>query len=210
MGNDDDSPRRDVYVDAFHLDRYEVSTARYRRYLDATHSQPPDGWEDVDAARDADLPVVGVAWNDADAYCQWAGKRLPSEAEWEKAARGTDARTFPWGDSPPTADQANFANAATNAYRGGLARIGTHPAGRSALGIDDLAGNAAEWVADWYAEGFSPSDRHNPKGPASGTGKVIRGGGWHDPAPRISATRRFFADPATRSDDVGFRCARSG
>ncbi|HEX9278533.1 MAG TPA: SUMF1/EgtB/PvdO family nonheme iron enzyme [Casimicrobiaceae bacterium] len=209
MGDDEDSPRRDVYVDAFYLDQHEVTTSRYRNFLEATGSvRPPDGWEEVDVAKVGDLPVIGVDWHDASAYCTWAGKRLPTESEWEKAARGTDARKYPWGNEPPTPAHANFLNGAPGAYRDGLKPVGTHPAGRSPSGIDDLAGNAAEWVADWYAQGFATGDVRNPQGPQSGEGKVIRGGGWMDPAERITATKRFYANPANRSEDVGFRCAR--
>jgi formylglycine-generating enzyme required for sulfatase activity len=208
MGDDEESPRREIFVGAFYLDRGEVSTERYSRFLEAAGSiRPPDGWDERDPARSGALPVVGVDWYDAEAYCAWAGKRLPTEAEWEKAARGTDGRRFPWGDAPPAPDQANHANASPLAYDGGLAPNGAHPAGASPYGVQDLAGNAAEWVADWYAEGFVRSGARNPTGPERGEKKVIRGGGRFDDAERITATKRSYADPSTRSEDVGFRCA---
>ena len=208
MGDDEESPRREIFVSTFYLDRYEVTTSRYARFLDATGSvRPPDEWEEVDLSRQGDLPVIGVDWHDAQAYCKWAGKRLPTEAEWEKAARGADERKYPWGNASPTLDQANFQNAAPDVYAGGLAPVGAHAPGRSPFGIYDLAGNAAEWVSDWYAEGFAHNDVRDPKGPDSGTGRVIRGGGRFDPPARISATKRFFANPDNRADDVGFRCA---
>jgi formylglycine-generating enzyme required for sulfatase activity len=210
MGDDEESPRRDVYIDSFYLDAQEVTASRYRKFLEATGSmQPPEDWEEVDFEKNADLPVIGVDWNDAAAYCKWAGKRLPSEAEWEKAARGSDARTYPWGNAPPTQQQANFLNSAPSAYRGGLTPVGAHPSGASPYGVQDLAGNASEWVADWFNRGFRAGDVRNPQGPDAGDGKVIRGGGWRDPAERITATKRFYANPQNRSDDIGFRCSRS-
>jgi formylglycine-generating enzyme required for sulfatase activity len=208
MGDDEQWPRHDVYVDAFYMDRYEVTTARYAKFFKDTGSvNPPDAWEEVDPNRGGELPVIGVNWHDAEAYCKWAGRRLPSEAEWEKSARGTDGRLYPWGDSSPLPDQANFQNASPKAYDGGLTAVSKHVAGTSPFGIQDLAGNAAEWVSDWYSEGFDGSNLLNPKGPASGEGKVIRGGGRFDPPERIMSTRRYFAMPENRAEDIGFRCA---
>ncbi|MGZ8211871.1 MAG: SUMF1/EgtB/PvdO family nonheme iron enzyme [Burkholderiales bacterium] len=210
MGDDEISPQREIYTDAFYMDKFEVTVARYARFLKSTGSvAPPEGWDEVDVERGADLPVVGVDWHDADAYCRWAGKRLPTEAEWEKAARGTDGRLYPWGNETPAADRANFQNTSPKAYDGGLARVGAHPAGRSPFGVHDMAGNAAEWVADWYAESFRRSDRRNPTGPQSGTTRVVRSGGRFDPGERIGATKRYFASPDFRSEEIGFRCARS-
>lgn len=208
MGDDEETPRREIYVDAFYLDRYEVTVSQYAKFLAATgEAHPPDDWQSIDLSRNTDLPIVGVDWNDAEAYCKWAGKRLPTDAEWEKAARGTDQRTFPWGSSAPMPDQANFQNNAPSAYEGGLAAVGTHTPGRSPFGIEDMAGNAAEWVADWYTDTFQRGDVRNPKGPTGGSAKVIRGGGRFDPAERITTTKRFYAAAETRSEDIGFRCA---
>ena len=208
MGDDEESPRREIYVSTFYLDRYEVTTSRYAKFLAATgSSHSPEHWEELDLSRGGDLPVIGVDWRDAQAYCKWVGRRLPTEAEWEKGARGADERRYPWGNASPMLDQANFQNASPSAYDGGLARVGTHAPGRSPFGVDDMAGNAAEWVADWYAEGFPRSDVRDPKGPDSGTGRVIRGGGRFDPPGRITATKRFFASPDNRAEDIGFRCA---
>lgn len=209
MGDDEESPRREVYLDAFYIDRYEVTTGRYAKFLAATGtSRPPDGWEALDLHRDGELPVVGVDWNDAAAYCKWAGRRLPTESEWEKAARGSDGRRYPWGDASPTLDLANYQNASPDAYDGGLAKVGTHAAGLSPFGVHDLAGNASEWVSDWYSDSFPVGDVRNPKGPETGTDRVIRGGGRFDPAERLLATKRLHGPPDLRAEDIGFRCAR--
>lgn len=190
MGDDEHARRKEVFLDGFYLDRHEVSVAQYARFA----IPPDDHWQAPDAAKHGALPVIGVDWHEASAYCAWAGKRLPTQAEWEKAARGTDERKYPWGDAPPTPQHANFLGRADGAYQGGLKPVGSHPAGASPFGIHDLAGNAAEWVADWYEENVS---------------KTIRGAGWRDPADRLTASRRFHANPKNRSDDVGFRCARN-
>ncbi len=208
MGDDEESPHRDVYLDAFYIDRYEVTTGRYAKFLSATGSvHPPEGWEALDLNRGDELPVVGVDWNDAAAYCKWAGRRLPTDTEWEKAARGTDERRYPWGNESPTLDRANYQNASPEAYDGGLAKVGAHPAGRSPYGVHDLAGNAAEWTADWFSESFPTSDVRNPKGPESGEGRVIRGSGRYDPTERLVVTRRMHGKPDLRGEDIGFRCA---
>jgi formylglycine-generating enzyme required for sulfatase activity len=209
MGDDEESPRREVYVDDFYIDKYEVTVARYAKFLKASGGvQAPDGWEEVNLDKARDLPVVGVDWHDADAYCRWAAKRLPTETEWEKSARGTDGRTYPWGNEEPTPERAIFAKSAENPYTGGLLPAGGRDAGKSPYGIYDLAGNASEWVADWFSESFPRSDVRNPKGPATGEKKVIRGGGWQDPPERLKSARRMHASPETRLDDVGFRCAQ--
>jgi formylglycine-generating enzyme required for sulfatase activity len=209
MGDDEDAPLREIYLDAFYIDRHEVTTARYARFLAATGSmRPPDGWEAVDTAVHGQLPVTGVDWNEAAAYCRWARRRLPTEAEWEKAARGADQRRFPWGNEEATLERANHANASPETYEGGLQPVGSLPRGASPYGVHELAGNAAEWVADWHADAVERGDVRNPRGPPAGTSRVIRGGGRFDPAYRVAATKRYHASPDTRLPDLGFRCAR--
>ncbi len=205
MGDDESSPIRQLFVDAFYLDRFEITVGRYRQFLESTGSaNVPDSWEE---ATNDDQPVIGVSWNDAHAYCRWAGRRLPTEAEWEKAARGIEGRRYPWGDASPTIDFANYQNHAPGPYGSALTSVGALPAGRSARGVDDMSGNAAEWVADWFTESFPRDETFNPKGPATGDKKVIRGGGRYDAAERVSAVARQYASPETRTDDIGFRCA---
>ena len=208
MGDDEASPQRQVYVGAFYMDRFEVTTGRYAEFLAATGlEERPYEWELLTLPIGEDLPVVGVDWNEARASCDWAGKRLPTEAEWEKAARGTDARRFPWGNSSPTLDHANFQNMSPTGYDGGLEPVGTHRLGDSPFGISDLAGNASEWVSDWYSESFATTDVHDPDGPDTGERKVIRGGGRFDPGERMVVANRYYASPDTRGEDIGFRCA---
>ena len=209
MGDDEESPRREIYLDAYYIDRFEVTTGRYAKFLAATGSVgAPEGWEALDLNKGDELPVAGVDWNEATAYCKWAGRRLPTESEWEKSARGADGRRYPWGDALPTLEHANHQNASAEAYDGGLRKVGTHPAGRSPFGVDDLSGNVAEWVADWYTDSFPHSEVRNPKGPETGTARVVRGSGRFDPSDRLVATKRYHANADTRAEDIGFRCAR--
>ena len=210
MGNDEDSPRREVFVDAFYLDKYEVTVARYAAFSKASGNvKLPEEWDTVDLTNGAELPVVGVDWQDAQSYCQWSDRRLPTEAEWEKAARGNDERKFPWGDDAPSDERARFLKAYEKpVYKDGVAPVGSHPKGVSPFAVHDLSGNVWEWVADWFSESFPRADVRNPRGPNSGSAKVLRGGGWYDPPERITATKRMHAPPQHRDDSIGFRCAR--
>ena len=209
MGDDRNSPRREIYVDGFYMDKYEVTVSRYAKFLQATGNlRPPEEWDSVDLGSGAELPVVGVDWHDADSYCRWAGKRLPSEAEWEKAARGSDERQYPWGSDAPTPEHATFGKPYERpVYKDGVTEVGRHSRGTSPFGLHDLSGNVSEWVADWYSESFPRAEARNPKGPEKGTAKVIRGGGWYDPPDRIVTTKRMYSSPDERDDSSGFRCA---
>jgi iron(II)-dependent oxidoreductase len=162
--------------------------------------------------------VVQVSWNDARAYCQWAGRRLPTEAEWDRAARGEAGRRYPWGDQLNAA-QANFCdgncpaswrnpNIDDGASR--TANVGTYPAGASAEGGLDFSGNVWEWVADWYDfRGYYRFPTVNPPGIAAGTERVTRGGSWIDTADRVRASARNKFTPESRNNFTGFRCAAS-
>ncbi len=206
MGSEDydnEKPRHRVIVDAFYIDKYEVTNALYRRFMDATSRDAPFYWRDG-KWNGASQPVVGVGWNDADAYCRWVGKRLPTEAEWEKAARGTDGRKYPWGD------QWDASRANSSQSRNGVTvAVGLYPSGVSPYGAHDMAGNAWEWVADWFDKDYyKRSPERNPQGPDSGTSRVLRGGSWVNFPFDLRTAGRYNGTPDGRMLNIGFRCAR--
>jgi len=230
---------RTIYLDAFWMDKFEVTNAQFQQFVDATGYTTDaekqgwgfeylDGWKRVDgitwrAPRGATstsaptLPVVVVSWNDARAYCAWAGKRLPSEAEWEKAARGMDARMYPWGNQWD-GTRLNFCDtncafawkdAGANDRFAEAAPVGSYAANASPYGVLDLAGNVWEWIADWFdAEYPKTMPARNPTGPVSGQLKVLRGGAWSIDAFYARASSRFAQAPEFRERSVGFRCAQ--
>lgn len=217
-GDRDEYPRHEIYLDAYYIDKFEVTHARYRTFLQATGHRPPRHptdpgrtlWkEDNPAVLSESLlerPVVNVDWSDADAYCRWAGRRLPTEAEWEKAARGTDDRRFPWGNVEPTHKHLNY----NQRWQGekSLMPVGSYEAGKSPFGAYDMAGNVWEWVADWYDPlYYEKSPPRNPKGPEHGTHKVLRSSGWEVETPLVRSVTRVKSDPANRTNTTGFRCA---
>jgi len=210
IGLDDERPRHKVSLNAFSMDVYEVTVARYARFLAATARPAPWLWDTVDVELHGDRPVIGVDWHDAEAYCRWAGKRLPTEAEWEKAARGTDERHYPWGDAPPTGTLANFALGARFSYSQVLMPVGHYKTAKSPYGIYDLAGNVWEWVQDWYGGSYyEHSPERNPTGPEDGQFKVLRGGAWSELPKYLLTYGRFKLLPTTRNSYIGFRCAKS-
>ncbi|MCP9470018.1 MAG: formylglycine-generating enzyme family protein [Nitrospira sp.] len=213
QGRPDERPQRSVYLDAFEIDQVEVTNERYMRFVKATgHRPPPDpfGTGPLQSIKGLEqLPVVQTTWYDAKAYCTWAQKRLPTEAEWEKAARGTDGRLYPWGNDPPTPRRANF-DREWDGQRT-LHAVGSLPEGDSPYGVKDMAGNAREWVADWYeADYYAQAPDRNPQGPEKkGVVRSIRGGSWHSPANDIRAAARGRGGFALQTHGTGFRCARS-
>ena len=219
MGNqaEEDAPPHRVSLDAFYIDRYEVTNARYLKFVEATRHRAPqhvvdpqyDLWAGTTLSQGvADLPVVNVDWFDAAAYCRWAGKRLPTEAEWEKAARGTDSRLYPWGNEAPSLARLNFSRRWQGVHT--LQPVGNYEAGNSPYGAQDMAGNVWEWVGDWYDAGsYAAGPARNPQGPSSGSSKILRGGSWTNSADSVRATHRREEDPDMRNSDSGFRCARS-
>ncbi|CAE6750841.1 MAG: SUMF1/EgtB/PvdO family nonheme iron enzyme [Nitrospira sp.] len=212
-------PEHVVTLNAYAIDRYEVSMRLYRKFLQEAQRDAPPTWDDEAAETVGDRPAVGVSWADASAYCTWAGKRLPTEAEWEKGARGTDGRRYPWGPMQPFVDIANYnrgvwVNEAVTlvSVAGGVegmsVRHGLKEGGRSPYGLHHMAGNAAEWVADWYdREYYAKSPDKNPAGPAKGEKKVIRGGSWSDLPVALRASARVSAEPDFQDRTIGFRCA---
>lgn len=212
-------PEHVVTLDAYAIDRYEVSLRLYRRFLQEAQRDAPPTWDDEAAETVGDRPAIGVSWADASAYCTWAGKRLPTEAEWEKGARGTDGRRYPWGPMQPFVDIANYNRGVwvseavtlvnvTGGVEGMSVRHGLKEGGRSPYGLHHMAGNAAEWVGDWYdREYYAKSPDKNPTGPAKGEKKVIRGGSWSDLPVALRSSARVSAEPDFQDRAIGFRCA---
>ena len=206
-GDDDEQPIHRVVLDSFYLDQFEVTNGRFAKFVAAIQSEPPWGFADQETpVVHADRPVRWVNWMDAIGYCLWAGKRLPTEAEWEKAARGTDGRVYPWGNEPPTAAHAVFGLKEGDET---VSPIGNRDQGQSPYGVHDLAGNLYEWVTDWYDEQFyTTMSVINPRGPAEGTAKVQRGGSYTNTPYRLRAAFRTKGDPTEQDPHVGFRCAQ--
>lgn len=213
IGRQDERPQRSVYLDKFAIDQIEVTNERYMTFVKATgHRTPPNPYGTgplVSVTGIEHLPVVQTTWYDAKAYCTWAKKRLPTEAEWEKAARGTDGRLYPWGNEPPTAKRANFDREWEDEKT--LHPVGSMSDGDSPYGVKDMAGNAREWVSDWYdADYYQDAPKSNPPGPdKKGVVRSIRGGSWHSPASDITTTARGRGGFALQTHGTGFRCARS-
>ena len=208
-GAADEKPVHRVQGSAFVMDRYEVTNARYHACVRAGACGAPSLSSSnsrthyFDNPVFADYPVVLVSWKQAVKFCTFAGGRLPSEAEWERAAAGSDApRTYPWGDSPPDCSKANFAGCV-----GDTDRVGRRPAGQSPYGAFDMAGNVWEWTADWYdASYYRQSPSQDPVGPATGTLKVVRGGCWMSGENSLRTTCRKAELPGLWAPNVGFRC----
>jgi formylglycine-generating enzyme required for sulfatase activity len=232
----DEIPQHTVTLDGFWIDRTEVTNAQYRQCVEAGACHPPEfsGERFAVLTRDSyyddpaydDYPVVHVDWYQAEAYCSWAGARLPTEAEWEYAARGEQGSIYPWGDDPPDDTLLNYDDSV-----GLPTEVGSYPDGASWCGALDMAGNVWEWVADWY--GDYPSEAHedripeegleelmaewygdypsgaqtNPTGPATGQFKVLRGGTYGAAWLFVRVAYRFHVMPQDHSSDSGFRCA---
>jgi formylglycine-generating enzyme required for sulfatase activity len=197
-------PQHKVYVDAFEIDKYEVSNVDYLRFVLAAGVDWPTFWRESPFPEKAALhPVINVTWREADAYCRWAGKRLPTEAEWEKAA---------WGNEPAGWIKSNIAHSGSK--RGfrypPLANIDRYDKGVSPYGVHQMAGNVSEWVSDWFdPEYYRRGHDRNPPGPETGELKVFRGGSWNEDPEVARSAGRNGGEPDRRSYLTGFRCARS-
>lgn len=245
-------PQRDVYLSAYLIDKYPVTNAEYKRFIESEWYSQKDFWskagwqyisqsghlesDDQDRAINGedDCPVVNISWYEAEAFAKWAGKRLPTEAEWEKAARGTDGRMYPWGNEFDKA-MLNSAEAKTEKPT----PVNKHPKGQSVYGCLDMAGNVWEWTSDWYdSQYYSNAPGRDPKGPADAEKspyygqpeevgisiydlrpsagsktlsecKVMRGGSWNGSGVvHIRCANRDYDEPVYKNDTIGFRCAR--
>ena len=248
----DEHPQHVVYLDDYYIDKYEVTNAELKEFVDTTgymtdaerkgygevwnprggyysiydflhvswrspHAwilpaipiSPPDAWKNYNIADRMDYPVAQVSWNDAQAYATWTGKRLPTEAEWEKAATGTDGRMWCWGNVFDLNIEGATVHA--NIASDNLTPVGSFPTGVSPYGVYDMVGNVQEWVADWYAaDYYSYSPQSNPKGPDKAQFRVLKGGSWrHQKSHHVRNANRAYQVPDYSSNFVGFRCAWS-
>ncbi len=213
VGDFDEQPQRVIYLDPFYMDIYEVTNADYRRYtkmLKKPDPVVPVFEDDPNLLKGDKQPVVGVTWINSAAYCKWARKRLPTEAEWEKAARGENGGKWPWGDSFSSTLANGLGEADGYKYS---APVGSFERGRSPYGLYDMAGNVSEWVEDWYVQDYyKDAPFKNPKGPEDpGIIQVLsyRGGSFHNSSHDLRASKRFGgAHPKRGESTVGFRCAK--
>jgi formylglycine-generating enzyme required for sulfatase activity len=211
MAGSEEKPQHTVSLDAYWIDKTNVTNLMYAICVSAGACQVPS--TSASKMRSSyygnslydNYPVIYVSWTDANAYCAWAGARLPTEAEWEKAARGTDGKIYPWGSGSPSSRLLNY-----NSNIGDTTAVGSYPSGASPYGAFDMAGNIWEWVNDWYsATYYSQSPASNPQGPAMGQSRVLRGGALNDSGTGVRSALRYWGLPTNSAYNIGFRCARS-
>jgi len=212
----DEAPAHKVYLSPFWIDKSEVTNAMYALCVKAGACLLPDSSSSRSRSsyfgnfQFANYPVIYVTWYDANTYCSWSGQHLPSEAEWEKVARGTDERIYPWGNSAPDCSIANYYPINHDPCMGDTTAVDSYPANVSPYGVLNMAGNVWEWTADWYSDTFySSSPQSNPNGPATGTKRIMRGGAWSFYENVLRSTNRHGDVPDHSDDSLGFRCATS-
>ena len=216
----DEFPDQLIFLDSFWIDVYEVTNDKYLEFVIATgHRLALDETCETAKCREGNLwegfsfparikrqPVTQVSWQDANAYCRWQGKRLPSEAEWEKAARGPSGNVYPWGSRSPK-NRATYGRKWRGIFT--MTDAGTYSQGVSLYGVFDMAGNVWEWVDDWYdLKYYQWRRKKNPRGPGEGEFKIVRGGSWVNHADTLRSSFRRWSEPEVRYNDTGFRCAR--
>lgn len=200
----DERPQHKIILDGFWIMQAEVTNAQYKRCIEAKVCIGTDTnlWNDSTYAQH---PVVSITWEQAQKYANWVGGRLPTEAEWEHACRGTEGRIYPWGNEAPDADLLNY----VGSKKKDTTPVGSYPPG--ANGLYDMAGNVQEWTADWYDYYYNaPAPEHNPKGPNSGISKVVRGGSFASDDYDVRCSARFTIGPSTQSFPIGFRVVAVG
>ena len=199
----DDRPVRSIVLDPFYIDKHEVTNAQFSEFLRDTGGAPPYYWpQGKPESAKQQHPVVNITWQDANAYCQWGGKRLPTEAEWERAARGLrEGLKYPWGEDEPTKELAHYDD------MDGPGAVCQFP--ENTFGLCDMSGNVWEWCADWYEKDYyARSPEENPTGPEKGIYRVLRGGSWADAPKYLTTAYRSYARPDEQSPTIGFRCAK--
>ncbi len=198
-----EQPLTSIYLERFYIDEFEVSNLQYKFFVDRTNRTAPSDWinSEYEAAKE-NHPVKNVTWDDAAAYCAWANKRLPTESEWEKAARGPSGNSYPWGEVEPTEELANFAH-----NIGAAVDVSSYQNGKSYYGAYNMAGNVWEWTSSWYKpyDGAEESDSDSDFDEAY---KVLKGGGWNSAAISLRGAARGRSAPDEALDTVGFRCAK--
>jgi formylglycine-generating enzyme required for sulfatase activity len=221
-GDTDEEPVHKVFLKSYYIDRLEISASQFSNFLNHHPKKVPLYFQTglgVTIEKVGNLyspraelnnyPANRVSWYGADAYCRWVNKRLPTEAEWEKSARGIDGRVFPWGNEFPTNDRVTFRRKFNKVGFKALEMVDSMPNGRSPYGVHHMAGNAWEWVSDWYEDiYYERSPFANPKGPNIGVSKVLRGGNWYYKAYYMRTTYRFNEKPGVFKNWQGFRCAK--
>jgi formylglycine-generating enzyme required for sulfatase activity len=206
-GHPDARPMRRPSLSSYWIDKYEITIAQYRRCVVSGVCAPPKDRSAFDDPQRAQHPVTNVTWSQARAYCQWSSRRLPTEAEWEKAARGTDGRRYPWGNSEEMI-KSWLKERDVRTGSNGTAPVGSLPENVSPYGVFDLVGNVWEWVRDWYADDFyAVAPSHDPQGPLRGSFRVLRGGDWSQSPLDLRASYRGWDEMTYWGPTLGFRCA---